>query len=83
MSKKVGKVTVSIRAVEARVRRALEKEGQLLKKCRYDSRWYSDLGDYYVVDASTNAIEASNCDLARLAAETESIKAWEQIERND
>ena len=59
------KVKVSDRALEARIKRALEKDGQILKKCRADSRWYSDLGDYYIVNQS-NVIAAQHCSLEKL-----------------
>ena len=51
------KVKITIRALEARAKRhALSKDNQILRKCKADSRWYQDMGDYYFVDASTDAV---------------------------
>ena len=73
------KVKVSERAMEARIKRALEKQGQILKKCRVDSRFYSDFGDYYIVNQSNN-VEATHCTLLGLAKETGLLKAYEELE---
>ena len=37
------------RAVERRVSRRLAHEGLILRKCSPRSRWYGDLGDYYLM----------------------------------
>ena len=37
------------RAVERRVKRRLAHEGLILRKCSPRSRWYGDLGDYYLM----------------------------------
>lgn len=68
---------VSIRALEARVNRVLDKDGQALRKCREDSRWYSELGDYYIVNYYTNCIDAKHCDVEALAHELGVLKDWE------
>jgi hypothetical protein len=73
------KVKVSDRALEARIKRALEKDGQILKKCRADSRWYSDLGDYYIVNQS-NVIAAQHCSLEKLGKELKVLKPYEEAE---
>lgn len=65
---------VSMRALEARVNRALDKDGQALRKCREDSRWYSELGDYYIVNYHTSAIDAKHCDVEALARELGVLK---------
>ena len=73
------KVQVSERALEARIKRSLEKDGNLLKKCRKDSRFYDDLGDYYIVD-QRNSIAAKHCDLRTLAHEIGALKDYETLE---
>ena len=73
------KVQVSERALEARVKRSLEKDGKLLKKCRSDSRFYDDLGDYYIV-STANTIEAKRCSLAQLADDLDALKDYETLE---
>jgi hypothetical protein len=55
-------------AVEARVKRALSKDGQLLRRCSSRSRWFHNLGDYYIVD-ERNCIVATDVDLEQLAHE--------------
>ena len=73
------KVKVSRRAVEARVKRALAKEDELLKKCREDSRWYSDLGRYYIIDIRFSAIVRKNEDLEDLARELRVLREYEEL----
>jgi hypothetical protein len=52
-----GQVPVSMRALIQRInRKLLREDGEELKKCRADSRWYSELGDYYAVDLNRNLI---------------------------
>jgi len=41
---------VSERALFQRVKRALARKDERLVKCRQDSRWYHDLGDYYTTN---------------------------------
>ncbi len=58
------------RAVEARVRRKLAQEGEVLRKTRPGKTWAKhDCGDYYVVDVATNGVVAAHCDLEDLARE--------------
>lgn len=74
------KAKISERALVARIRRKLAKDGEALKSCRMDSRWYSDLGDWYVVDLNTNSIIAQHCDLERLGREVGALKPFEELE---
>jgi hypothetical protein len=64
---KVGKA-VSERAIARRARRKLADEGLRLRKCRSDSRWYLELGDWYLVDVATNCVVEKQCDIDELAA---------------
>jgi hypothetical protein len=58
------------RAVEARVRRRLARDGELLRKTRPGNTWnVINLGDYYVVDVRSNFAVATHCDLDTLAPE--------------
>jgi hypothetical protein len=54
--------------VEARVRKALRGEGQVLRKPRGE-RERQELGDYFTADAHTGNPERLHCDLERLARE--------------
>jgi hypothetical protein len=55
-------------AVEARLRRALLRDGQLLRKPR-GAQERQELGDYFTVDANTGSRERWHCDLEALARE--------------
>lgn len=73
------KAPVSHRALEARVKRALEKDGQTLKKCREDSRWYNELGEHYTVDVELNCVNAKHVDLEAWARELGVLKDFESV----
>ncbi|CRI63748.1 conserved hypothetical protein [Thiocapsa sp. KS1] len=73
------KKPVSERALFARLSRRLAKDGDILKKCRFDSRWYGDFGNYYIVD-SRNAISATHVDLEGWAREMGVLQPWERLE---
>jgi hypothetical protein len=75
----MSKVNVSRRALEGRVKRGLEKDGQMLKKCRVDSRWYNELGDHYIVDINTNSVVEKHTDLEALARESGALKDYEVL----
>ena len=80
MSKPVLKrIPVSERALLARLNRALSKEDQMLKKCREDSRWYNDLGDYALVEMSRNQWIDTHVDLEALGREKGLLKEFEQL----
>jgi hypothetical protein len=57
------------RAVEARVRRKLARDGESLHRCAQGSRWYSDLGDYYTADIATAFTCRTHLHLEDLARE--------------
>ena len=74
------KAIVKERALEARVRRALEKDGIALKKARYGTSAYGNLGSYYMVDYSRNAITDTHVDLVAWAKELGVMQEWEELE---
>ncbi len=74
------KVKVSERAIVARISRALAKEGEALRRCRRDSRSYSTLGDYYVIDINRNFVTSTDIDLEKWAREMKVLQAWEEME---
>lgn len=55
-------------AVEARVRKAMRGEGQVLRKPRGE-RERAELGDYFTADAHTGNPDRRHCDLEQLARE--------------
>jgi hypothetical protein len=69
----------SRRAVEARVRRRLARDGQALGKCPENSRWRSDLGDYFVTDAATRFTVRTHLCLDDLAREVGALRPTETI----
>lgn len=68
--------TISKAALEARIRRALKKEGQRLSYPRNaaDQARYG----YTVIDNERNCVIASNCDLQTLARELNVLAAGDQ-----
>ena len=85
-----GKVPVSERALVARLGRQLRKQGKALKKCRADSPWRHELGDYYVVLVAPGwgavmvqaAIEARHVDIEAMAREMGCMAEWEVAVRD-
>lgn len=65
-------------AVEARVRKALTAEGQVLRKPRGE-RERQELGDYFTADAHTGNPERRHCDLEQLAREYRVLHEHEVI----
>ena len=57
-------MTATDQALFARLQRRLRQEGQQLHRCREDSRNFSDMGRYYITDASTRVLLAAHVDLA-------------------
>lgn len=48
------RIRVSEQALIRRIRRVLAREAVTLHVCRWDSRWFHDLGRYYGADAKNN-----------------------------
>jgi hypothetical protein len=72
------KVKVSERAVFLRVQRKLKANGEMIKKCRPTSKWYNDLGEYYIID-ERNFIARKNVDLEECAKQYGCIAKHEEI----
>ena len=68
---------VSRPAIEARVRRAVARDGELLCKTRPGQTW--TIGDYYTVDPHTGNPQRWHCDLEQLAREYGSLRPGEVI----
>lgn len=82
MTSEERKKPVTERALFARLSRRLAKDGEILKKCRFDSRWYNDFGSYYTVN-QFNAISATHMDLEDWARELGVMQPWERLEHDD
>lgn len=65
-------------AVEARVRRALLRQGEVLRKARC-AREREALGSYFTVDPHTGNPERWKCDLEELARECEVMRVGDAI----
>ena len=65
-------------AVEARVRRTLARDGQVLRKPRGE-RERAELGDYFTADAHTGNPDRRHCDLEQLAREYDVLRLDEVI----
>ena len=72
------KVSVSERATLQRVNRALAYEGKSMKICRENSRWFNDLGRYYVVN-EFNAVD-QHANLEGWARDLGVLKPFEEID---
>lgn len=76
--------TVSVRAIIARINRKLKKDCKRLHVCPESSRWYRDLGRYYMLDCCTNNICGPHIDgtsdLQELASQLGVIAEDETIE---
>ena len=75
---KATKKIISLLALEGRMRRHLEKEGLILRKCKQNSRWYSDQGDYYTVNEN-NAVRDTHIPLEEWAREYGILKPFEEV----
>lgn len=77
------KAMITLRAFEARCKRHAEStEGEVLKKCRPDSKWYADMGDYYFVALGSNGVTHRGWDIHRLirwAREEGVLKPYEEV----
>lgn len=73
------RVTVSQRALAARIRRVLGKEGATLRACRPNQRAFGDFGNWYIVN-SRNYVEAAHCNLQALGQELQALRPYEVVE---
>jgi hypothetical protein len=76
---KNSKVPVSERALVARINRLLAKQGETLRRCRPDSKWFGELGAYYRLDINHNSIIGKNLDIEALGRELGVLDAWEEL----
>ncbi len=73
------KTLISETALAIRLDRFLGYRGAALRKCRRDSRWYAELGDYYIVDLGAGVVTQAQIDIEKLAREHDLMKAWEEV----
>lgn len=70
---------VSFDAVYRRLKRALFRQGTMLRKCRRDSQWWADLGDVYSADIYTNGINGQHLDVVGMARDMHLITRNEVV----
>ena len=73
------KVTVTERALFARINRVIAKENSILCRCREDSRDFFTLGRYYVIDTKVNCIFRKQVDLEGFGREKKVLKPFERL----
>lgn len=72
-------ITVTERALLARINRKLRPSLHRVKVCREGSRWFIDLGKYYEVDLSRNHHLGSISDLRAYGHELGVLKPHEVL----
>lgn len=77
----VSKVKVTERALVARLARKLATEGLQLKKCRSDSPWYNDMGQYYAVELGGNAVRERHIELEAWARKAGVLRGFEVLDQ--
>jgi hypothetical protein len=82
MKAETKKAPVSVRALIQRLNRKLKSDDTIVKKTRPDSRAWSDLGDYYVLDLNRNLIVDRRLDvddLEKMGREKKVLADWERV----
>ena len=82
MKKKHHFVPITHRALFQRVNRVLTKKGNRLRTYRggRGGRWWSDLGNLYIIDVNRNTIVRGHCDLEKLGKELDVLAAYERLD---
>lgn len=75
------KVPLTMRALLARINRKLANEGQAGRaiKAPRGERLQQEVGDYYVIDYSMNAIMSKHVDPEELGRELGVLHPWEEV----
>lgn len=73
------KIQITERALTSRLSRKLKEQGILLKKCKENNKFFSDLGKYYTVNTRTNSIESMDINIVEWARNLKVIKEWEDL----
>jgi hypothetical protein len=79
---KASKVQVSERALIQRLNRKLKENDLIVKKTRPNSKSWSTLGDYYVIDLNLNGIVDRGLDaddLEKMGREKKVLADWETV----
>jgi hypothetical protein len=76
---KAALVPVTKRALIQRINRRLKGKWQSLHVCRRNSRYWNDLGDFYVVDTYRNSIVDTCVDPETYGRSLGVLNAYEQV----
>jgi hypothetical protein len=72
-------VPVTMRALIQRINRKLNGELQRLHVCRRNSRFWTDLGDFYIVDTNRNHIMYTCVDPVTYGRSLGVLNAYERV----
>jgi hypothetical protein len=72
-------VPVTMRALIQRINRKIRPEDRRLHACRRNSRSWSNLGDYYVVDTYRNMIADSGIDPTAYGRRLGVLQPFEEV----
>jgi hypothetical protein len=75
-------VPVTMRALVQRINRKLAKDDEQLRKTR-GQRWWTDLGDYHIVNYNMNALMRGHVDPEALGRELGVLSEWERVAEPD
>ena len=74
------KVTVSRRALLARINRKLSAEQMQMRQARQGTRLNQGVGDFYILDLSRNAVHDTYCNLEEWGKKLGAIAPFEVLE---
>lgn len=77
------KAPITTRAVIQRINRKLKPGMRCVRVCRPNSRWWNNLGDFYVVDFDANIILDSHIDPEAYGRDLGVVKPFEQVVADD
>ncbi|AWM07633.1 hypothetical protein [Bradyrhizobium symbiodeficiens] len=73
------KAPITPRALIQRINRRLRPKHQRLRMFRGNSRWWNDLGDFYVVDLEANLILHSHVEPVAFGRELGVVQPFEEV----
>jgi len=71
--------TISEHELLNRINRKLQPRGQVMRHCARDAPNWAQMGDYHLIDVSTNTLEHHHCNLAQWGYELGVLDASEQL----
>ena len=71
--------TISERALIARINRKLLLLGHQLHKCREDSRWFAETGEFFIHNEQARRFETTDVDLEALGRELGVMRETETL----